>query len=228
VCGRSPEKLKAADSKGLHTLTVDMTDEKSIVNLAAQATSKFPALNVVIHNAGIMLNEKLVSRNNSKAAFDTVATNLLGPILLTNSLLPHFLKKDASTIITVTSGLAFLPLALTPTYSATKAAIHSYTQSLRLQLQATSVEVKELVPPYVRTSLMGDRQAKDQNAMPLEDFVSEVIAILREHPKIDEILVKRVQPQRLASYEGAAKYDEFFKKQNEMLLSARKAEWDAL
>ena len=208
-------------------LTVDMTSEDSVRKFAYEALKQFPKLNVVIHNAGIMTNEKLTTSDNSKTAIETIGTNLVGPIVLTNALLPHFLKQTSATIMTVTSGLAYVPLALTPTYSATKAAIHSYTMSLRFQLNGTSVEVKELIPPYVRTSLMGDRQAQDANAMPLEEFVNEVISIIRENPKAAEIAVKRVQPQRTAGHDEA-KYQEFFGKQNEMIMAARKKEWDAL
>jgi uncharacterized oxidoreductase len=230
VAGRSQSKLDAAKAQGLKTMTVDMTKESSIRDFAGKAISEFPNLNVVIHNAGMMVNEKLVNgkSENSKIAADTVATNLLGPMFLTNALLPHFLKQKSATIITVTSGLAYVPLAMTPTYSATKAAIHSYTESLRFQMAGTHVEVKELIPPYVRTSLMGERQAHDQNAMPLEEFIHEVFTILKENPKANEIGVKRVQAQRTAGFEGPAKYDEFFKKQNEMLMNARKVEWEAL
>ncbi len=228
VAGRSQAKLDNARAKGLKTFTADMGDAASLRALAAQVIAQHPALNVVIHNAGIMVNEKLTSRDNSDIAAETVATNLLAPIHLTNALLPHFLKQKAATIITVTSGLAYVPLAMTPTYSATKAAIHSYTQSLRYQLQDTAVEVKELVPPYVRTGLMGDRQASDPNAMPLEDFVNEVTAILRKQPLIEEILVKRVLAQRLAGADDLSKYEAFFKKQNDTLLGIRKKEWDAL
>jgi uncharacterized oxidoreductase len=228
IAGRSKSKLSVAESKGLHALTVDMTSEESISAMAKEAIVKYPTLNIVIHNAGIMINEKLTTSNNSKTATDTITTNVLGPIWLTNSLLPHLLKQKASTIITVTSGLAYAPLVMTPSYSASKAAIHSYTQSLRYQLQGTSVEVKELVPPYVRTSLMGERQAADENAMPLEEFISEVFSILREQPMVEEILVKRVLPQRSSSYEGESKYQEFFKKLNDTLMGARKKEWNAL
>lgn len=227
VAGRSHAKLEVAQSKGLKPFTVDMTDAKSIQALAAQVLKEHPHLNVVIHNAGIMVNEKLTSHDNSQTAIDTVATNLLGPILLTNALLPHFLKQKSATIMTVTSGLAYVPLVMTPTYSATKAAIHSYTQSLRYQLQNTSVEVQELVPPYVRTSLMGERQAADANAMPLEAFIEEVISILRDKPQAPEILVRRVQPQRTAG-QDIAQYQDFFKKQNDTIMAARKKEWDAL
>ena len=227
VSGRSQTKLEDAKAKGLKTFPVDMTSEESIKALASQVIAQHPTLNVVIHSAGIMANEKLASRDNSKTAAETVATNLLGPIYLTNALLPHFIKQKVATIITVTSGLAFVPLVMTPSYSATKAAIHSYTQSLRYQLKDTSIEVKELVPPYVRTSLMGERQAGDANAMRLDEFVNEVISILRDQPHAEEILVKRVHAQRFAGFD-MQKYEEFFKKQNETLLTARKHDWDAL
>jgi uncharacterized oxidoreductase len=228
VAGRSQTKLKDAASKGLKTLAVDMTNEESIKALAANAIDQNPGLNFVIHNAGVMINEKVSTSDTSEIATETIKANLLGPIYLTNALLPHFLKQKSAVIMTVTSGLAYVPFAMTPSYSATKAAIHSYTDALRFQLQGTSVEVKELIPPYTRTSLMGDRQAQDQNAMPLEEFVAEVISIMKENPEGNEIAVKRVLPQRMSSFEGPAKYAEFFKKQNEMLMTARKKEWDAL
>lgn len=227
VAGRSLAKLEKAKSKGLKTFHTDMTNEESIRALASQAIAQYPALNVVIHNAGIMMNEKLISRDNSKIATETVTTNLLGPIYLTNALLPHFLKQKSATIITVTSGLAYVPLVMTPTYSATKAAIHSYTQCLRYQLKDTNIEVKELVPPYVRTGLMGERQASDPNAMPLEEYISEVISILHDQPQVEEILVKRVHPLRFAGFD-LSKYEEFFKKQSDTMMSVRKKEWDTL
>lgn len=228
VAGRTYKKLQIAAEKGLHTFTVDMTDAASIETLAQLAISKFPALNVVIHNAGIMANEKLTSGHNIKVAQDTIATNLTGPLHLTNLLLPHFLKQSSATIMTVTSGLAFMPLAMAPTYCATKAALHSYTESLRYQLQGTNIEVKELAPPYVQTHLMGERQASDPHAMPLEEFIAEVFSILRETPNAPEILVKNVQPMRNAAFQGQEKYNELHKTRNDMFMKARKEEWDLL
>jgi uncharacterized oxidoreductase len=175
-----------------------------------------------------MKNEKLSKGNSSAQATDTVLTNLLGPIVLNNFLLPYLLKQKSATIMTVTSGLAYLPLAMTPTYCATKAAIHSYTESLRYQLRDTAIEVKELVPPYVRTSLMGERQASDQNAMPLDSFISEVMGILERSPEIDEIVVQNAAPFRAAAYQGADHYQELFKKRNDFFMSARQKEWDEL
>lgn len=227
VAGRSAAKLSEAKAHGLGALTVDLTNEESIRRLAREAVTALPKLNVVIHNAGIMVNEKLTSRDNSRTAQETIATNLTAPILLTNALLPHFLEQPAATIMTVTSGLAYVPLAMTPTYSASKAAIHSYTQSLRYQLKDTKVRVQELVPPYVRTALMGERQAADPNAMPLDEFIREVFAILSATPDADEIAVGRVLPQRTAGADRDA-HAAFFRKQNDTLFQVRKAEWDKL
>jgi uncharacterized oxidoreductase len=102
---------------------------------------------------------------------------------------------------------------MTPTYCATKAAIHSYTQSLRYQLRDTSVQVLELVPPYVQTELMGPGQASDPNAMPLKDFIAEVMNILKTSPAATEICVERVKPLRFAEANGG--YEAFYKKFNE-------------
>jgi uncharacterized oxidoreductase len=95
-----------------------------------------------------------------------ITTNLLGPIRLITALLPHLRKQPRATIINVTSGLAFVPLPHAPTYSATKAALHSYTESLRIQFKNTPLELLEIIPPYVQTELGGPAQAIDPRAMP--------------------------------------------------------------
>lgn len=170
IAGRGKKNLEETTSAnpGMKALNVDMTSAESIKSFAAQATAQFPALNAVIHCAGVMMPEDLLGGQNS-AVDVTVSTNLLGPMRLTEALLPTLRKQPSATILTVTSGLAFLPMAMTPTYCATKAAIHSYTQSLRYQLRGTAIQVIEIVPPYVQTSLMGEAQAKDPNAMPLDE-----------------------------------------------------------
>lgn len=117
-------------------------------------------------------------------------------------------------MINVSSGLAFTPLALTPTYCATKAAIHSWSISLRHQLRDTPVEILELAPPYVQTELMGERQAKDPRAMPLADFISEVMEILSTQPEAEEILVKTVYPLRFAGDFNSKAFDSFFENFN--------------
>jgi uncharacterized oxidoreductase len=120
--------------------------------------------------------------------------------------------------MTVSSGLAFVPLAMTPTYCATKAAIHSYTQSLRYQLRDTSLQVLELIPPYVQTELTGPRQASDPNAMPLQDYIAESMTILKSSPDATEICVERVKPLRFAEASGG--YDAFCKKFNDTMSAA--------
>jgi uncharacterized oxidoreductase len=154
-----------------------------------------------------MRPEGLLAQQEDLAdAESIVTTNLLGPIRLTAALLPHLQKQPRATIVNVSSGLAFLPLALTPTYCATKAAIHSYTQSLRYQLRATQIEVLELIPPYVATDLMSG--ASDPRAMPLDKFIAEVMEILKSQPTPAEICVENVKGLRFAAENG--KYDAIF------------------
>jgi uncharacterized oxidoreductase len=173
----------------------------------------------VINNAGIMRSENFLAQSADVAdAEATITTNLLGPIRLTAALLPHFLKQPRATIMTISSGLAFIPMAITPTYNATKAAIHSWSQALRYQLKSTSVEVIELVPPYVQTELMSG-QATDPRAMPLKDYLAETIEILKTQPSATEVLVERVKPLRFAASNGEEKYNAFFQQFNDALMA---------
>jgi uncharacterized oxidoreductase len=213
IAGRRTSLLDevTAANPGMKSAVLDVQNFDSLPAFAAQMVSQFPSLNVLINNAGIMKNENL---NDSTADFsvveDTVTTNLLAPLRLTAALLPHLKKQPHAAVITVSSGLAFMPMTATPTYCATKAAIHSWTQSLRYQLRDSNVEVLELIPPYVQTELQGQRQATDPRAMPLADYIAEVMQILRTQPDAREILVQRVYPLRFASEKGQAAYDEFF------------------
>lgn len=219
ISGRTAKTLEetTAVNPGMQSLTVDMTDATSIRSFADQVEQRFPSLNVLINNAGIMRPENCLSpQSDSDDAEAMITTNLLGPIRLIAALLPSLQKQPQASIVNVTSGLAFIPLAMTPTYSATKAALHSYTESLRFQLRETSVEVVELAPPYVATHLMGEQQASDPNAMPLEEFISEVMDLIGTQPGAAEILVKRVQPLRFAAVGGPEKYAEVFLGLNSM------------
>ena len=176
------------------------TSEKA-AELAAQVIEKFPSLNVLINNAGIMRAENFLDQQPDLAdAESIIATNLLGPIRLTAALLPHLQDQPHAVIINVSSGLAFMPRARTPTYCATKAALHSYTLSLRAQLRGTSVEVLELIPPYVATDLMDG--AKNPRAMPLDKFISEAMEILKTQPTPPEICVETVKTFRFAAESG--------------------------
>lgn len=202
IAGRRADVLErvAAAHPGMRFLTMDVESAASIRSLAERAAAVAPSLNVLINNAGIMRTED-VQADHLADAEAIVNTNLLGPIRLTNALLPLLSRQPASTIINVSSGLAFVPLAQTPTYCATKAAIHSYTQSLRHQLRETSTEVIELIPPYVGTELMSGSKG-DPRAMPLADFITEVMANLRADPGAREICVERVKGLRFAAQQG--------------------------
>ncbi|WP_263143615.1 SDR family oxidoreductase [Pseudomonas sp. RIT-PI-AD] len=222
IAGRRESVLKEVveANPGLHYAVLDTCDPASTQRVAEQLIARYPKLNAVIHCAGIMRGESL--RAGATELEATVATNLLGPIRLDGLLLPHFLKQPHAAIVTVSSGLAFVPLALTPSYCAIKAAVHSYSQSLRYQLKDTAVNVHELVPPYVQTELMGERQANDPHAMPLKAFIDEVMGILQRSPDADEILVERVKPLRFAEVNGG--YAQFFQTFNDQMAAARAGE----
>jgi uncharacterized oxidoreductase len=203
VAGRRQHALDetTAANSGMKSIQFDVQDARSICFFAAKVASEFPALNVLINNAGIMRAEKLLAQQPDLADAEAiVTTNLLGPMRLTAALLPHLTRHAHATIMNVSSGLAFLPLALTPTYCATKAAIHSYTHSLRHQLRSTGIEVLELIPPYVQTDLMNG--ADDPRAMPLKQFIAEVMEILKQQPTPAEICVENVKGLRFAAESG--------------------------
>ncbi|WP_026470196.1 SDR family oxidoreductase [Alkanindiges illinoisensis] len=202
IAGRQADKLEAVASAfpGMTFMTVDMTSLASITAFSEKIIAEHPDLNVIINNAGIMIPEDLLTAPaNLEIAERTVLTNLLGPIRLTSSLLPHLMHQKSSTIMMVTSGLAFVPLVMTPTYNATKAALHSYSIALRQQLKDTSTEVIEIIPPYVQTELMGTQQASDPHAMPLADFIDEVMLLLEKNNGTAEIVVERCKPLRYAA-----------------------------
>lgn len=204
IAGRRRTALDevTAANPGMASAVLDIADGDAIRAFAAQITHDHPDLNVLINNAGVMLAETFTAQQDDLAdAEATVATNLLGPIRLTAALLPHLLRQARSTIVNVSSGLAFVPLARTPTYSATKAAIHSYTISLRHQLQGTRTEVIELIPPAVQTDLMPGH-ATNPTIMTLEDFISETMSLFSRQPTPGEICVERVNVLRRAEAEG--------------------------
>lgn len=204
IAGRRAKALEetAASYPGMAFQTLNVEDPAAIQAFAAQITRKFPGLNVLINNAGIMQVENLTAEPvDLTTAEATIATNLLGPIRLTAALLPHLTKQKSATVINVTSGLAFVPLTATPTYSATKAAMHSYSQSLGFQLKDTSVQVIELAPPAVATDLMPGH-AENPRSMPLSAYIEESMALLTANPDAREILVENVKPLRHAESSG--------------------------
>jgi len=219
IAGRRQQLLQEtiAANPGMESIVFDIENADAIRSFAAQMAKDYPALNAVIHNAGIMRPEDVkTTRVDDAEAMVTI--NLLGPIRLTTALLPQLLAQPRAIVMTVSSGLAFVPLAITPTYCATKAAIHSYTQSLRYQLRGSSIQVLELIPPYVQTELMGARQANDPNAMPLQEFIAETMKILKDSPDVTEICVERVKPLRFAERNGG--YDAFVARFNDAMAAA--------
>ncbi|MEO6300564.1 MAG: SDR family NAD(P)-dependent oxidoreductase, partial [Paracoccaceae bacterium] len=154
--------------------------------------------NVLINNAGIMRAEDMLAEPYDLGDAEAmIVTNLLGPIRLTAALLPQLRAQAKAAVLNVTSGLAFVPLAVTPTYSATKAALHSWSDSLRYQLRSTSVQVIEVAPPAVGTDLMPGSRA-NPNALSLGDYIAETMALLASGPQDAEILVERVRGLRAA------------------------------
>ncbi len=189
IAGRRKQALDETTSKnpGMSSLMLDIQDPAAIRSFAAQVATRFPKLNVLINNSGIMRVENLQAQEGGLTdAESIITTNLLGPIRLTAALLPLLQKQPHSTIMNVSSGLAFVPLAPTPTYCATKAALHSYTESLRYQLRASPIEVLELIPPYVATDLLNG--GSDPRAMPLDAYIAEVMEILETQPGTAENL----------------------------------------
>ncbi len=218
IAGRRVQHLKAVveANPGIQYLSLDQGDPADIRRFAIELTDKHPDLNVIVNNAGIQRVEDLTSGGPGAAEL-TIAVNLLGPIRLTAALLHSLLGKPHAAILNVTSGLAFMPSAITPTYSATKAAMHSYTQSLRFQLRGTSVQVIEIIPPHVQTALQGER-GFDSRAMPLDEFIAETMTLLQTQPQADEIIVERVKAFRFAERDGA--YDDIYPAFNQAMIDA--------
>lgn len=204
ITGRKQSSLQAMldANPAMAGYVLDVTEETALAAFTAKVIAEHPALDTVILNAGIMENENYTTDAvDLDVAERTIATNLMAPIRLAAALLPHLRSRDLAAIITVSSGLAFVPKATHPIYSATKAAIHSWTQALRHQLRDTSVDVYEIAPPLVATNLTPG-QSQLAAAMPLQEFTDEVVGILSRDDIPDEILVNRVSFQRKAEAEG--------------------------
>jgi uncharacterized oxidoreductase len=175
---------------GMHAIELNIEDPVSIATTAREIVAKYPKLNVLINNAGIMHVDDVSGGGIDDAvAVSTVTTNLLGPIRMTSALVEHLKKQKASAIINVSSVLGFVPLAIAAVYSSTKAALHSYSQSLRYKLAGTSVRVLELAPPWVQTDLLNSRN--EPRAMPLAEFIDETIKVLGSDAA--EVLVERAK-----------------------------------
>jgi uncharacterized oxidoreductase len=158
VTGRRQAVLDNVKAKypKLHIIQSDVADPAQIATLAARVTAQFPKLDVLVNNAGIMIYKNLKAPAADPAGLMTEMNINVGGVIGMTSAFIDILTANKGTVINVSSALAFVPLPSAPIYSATKAAIHSYTQSLRFQLEETGVEVIELMPPAVKTDLTGD------------------------------------------------------------------------
>ena len=204
IGGRRTELLEriAAEHPGIHTYRIDTADPGSIAEVSRRVIAEHPEVDVLVPMAGIMRAEDWTTPEGFlESAEQIVTTNLLGPIRLIAAFVEHLRSRPDATILTVSSGLAFAPLKVTPSYNATKAAIHMLSESLRLQLAGSTVRVVELVPPSVRTDLMPG-QAESDFAMPLEDFVAEVVGLIESQPDATEIQVERVKFLRYGEARG--------------------------
>ncbi|MDE1991924.1 MAG: SDR family NAD(P)-dependent oxidoreductase [Rhizobiaceae bacterium] len=185
--GHLEDTVKA--NPGMQAVELDVTDPANIDTVAKRLIAEFPKLNVLINNAGIMQVDDAAGGVDEGLLVSTVTTNLLGPIRLTSALIEHLKSQKAATVIHMTSVLGFVPLAPTAVYSATKAALHSYTLSQRYKLKDTSVEVLEIAPPWVQTELLNS--SEEPRAMPLGDFIKETIEALGAAS--EEVLVERAK-----------------------------------
>jgi uncharacterized oxidoreductase len=196
ISGRRQGHLDDVTSanSGMKSKVLNVEDPASISQVAQELIAEYPQLNVLINNAGIMKMDHADGVMEEDVLVSTVTTNLMGPVRMTSALMEQLKSQPAAAVIHVTSGLAFVPMAMTAVYSATKAALHSYAMSQRFKLRDTNVEVLELAPPYVQTELMGNQQATDPRAMPLKDFIDETMEKLATSHS--EILVDRVKMLR--------------------------------
>lgn len=196
ISGRRKGHLDAtvAANPGMVAVEMDVADPRSIAIVAKQLTSDFPKLNILINNAGIMQIDDASGTVSEDLLMSTVTTNLLGPIRVTSAFIDHLKKQPDATVLNVSSVLGFVPLAVSAVYSSTKAAIHSYTQSLRWRLQGTSVKVREIAPPWVQTELLNS--SAEPRAMPLAPFIAETMALLATDA--NEVIVDNAKPLRAA------------------------------
>ena len=181
VTGRDQAKLDKTKKEfpQIHTFQSDVSDPKAINALFDKVTKEFPELNILINNAGIMRTINLHETNDDLVDLTKeIETNLNGPIRMTKKFLPHLKKKQAAAIMNVSSGLAFVPLPMSPVYCATKAALHSFTLSLRVQLKKSNIKVFELAPPATATELLGDFNQEDMKGisiMPVDKMVAVAV-----------------------------------------------------
>jgi len=194
ITGRRLSRLQAVcdANPGMTPVELDIRDPEAVKRVTAQIVVEHPELNVLVNNAGIMELDDVAGPVDEELLVATVTTNLGGPIRMSGALVGHLRKQKDAVIINVSSILAFVPLAPTAAYSATKAALHSYTLSQRYKLREIGIRVIELAPPWVRTDLLNSLEEK--RAMPLEAFIEATMAMLATDA--DEVLVGQAPQMR--------------------------------
>ena len=180
VTGRDRTRLEraASETPGLRTIQADAADPRDIDALHAEIAERFPALDMLVNNAGIMRKISLLADQPLTELTREVGINLEGPMRMVQRFLPGLLRRPQALIVNVTSGLAFVPFKIAPIYSATKAGLHAYTQCLRAQLEGTSVKVMEVAPPGMETPLFRGEFATEmanQKGMPVAKLVERMI-----------------------------------------------------
>jgi uncharacterized oxidoreductase len=200
ISGRRRGHLEATvhANPGIDSIELDIADPASINAVAKELIARYPNLNVLINNAGVMQIDDVSTNVDDQLISSTITTNLMGPIRMTGALIEHLKRQQSATVFVVSSVLGFVPMAMAAVYSSTKAALHSYTQSLRYKLRNTSVKVQEIVPPWVQTDLLNSNE--EPRAMPLKDFIDETIIALGT--EADEVLVERAKPLRNNAGQG--------------------------
>ena len=191
ISGRRKANLEATieANPGMDSIELDIADPASIRRVSAELISRYPKLNILINNAGIMYVDEVAGDVDDEIISSTITTNLIGPIRLTGSLIEHLKKQESAAVLNVSSVLGFVPMAIAAVYSSTKAALHSYSQSLRFKLRKTRVRVLEVIPPWVRTELLNS--SEESRAMPLDEFLMETMEVLETDA--DEIMVARAK-----------------------------------
>jgi uncharacterized oxidoreductase len=218
ISGRRRGHLEATvhANPGIDSIELDIADPASINAVAKELIARYPNLNVLINNAGVMQIDDVSTNVDDQLISSTITTNLMGPIRMTGALIEHLKRQQSATVFVVSSVLGFVPMAMAAVYSSTKAALHSYTQSLRYKLRNTSVKVQEIVPPWVQTDLLNSNE--EPRAMPLKDFIDETIIALGT--EADEVLVERAKPLRNNAGQGEGAFVVRF---NELFESGRAA-----
>jgi uncharacterized oxidoreductase len=213
VGGRRADRLGRLAAEGLATVPIDVTDQDSVDRARDAVLRGHPGLDTIVTMSGVGMPEDLRDPAHFAAARQTIDTNLLGTIRVIDGFTPHLVGRGAGTVITVSSGIGFLPFPLMPSYAASKAAVHAYSEALRAQLDGTGVEVSELVPPAVATT---PEQARlNPRALDLAAFATEVMDLLQADPTPREILVEGVLTHRWAERDGT--YDDLVAQRSQAL-----------